>query len=175
MFGRLGRWLGLGGPTFERGLRERARDREPDQRRQAAEALGAVGEPWACEQLLALFQDVIPEVRAAAQDALRRQGAAAVTVLVRALQNGNPTVALPAAEMLGALKHLDAVRPLLIVMKFGSVEIRAAAIRALIRYGAAAVPALETAATDPDPWTRMRSEEILAEIRAANPPTSGPS
>jgi len=175
MFGRLARWLGLGGPTSGRGLREQARDVEPEQRRRAAEALGAIGEPWACDQLLALLQDMIPEVRAAAQDAIRRQGAAAVPVLVKALENGNPTVALPAAEVLGELKHPDAVRPLLIVMKFGSVESRAAAIRALIRYGTAAVPALETAATDPDPWTRIQSEAILAEIRTANPPTTGSS
>ena len=102
-------------------------------------------------------------------------GAAATEVLVKALEDADPRVAVPAAELLGELKDLDAVRPLLLVMKFGSVEIRAAATRALIAYGRSAIPGLILATQDPDPWTRMRGEEILAEIRAAentHPPSS---
>jgi HEAT repeat protein len=163
----LARWLGVGGPATARGLREQVRDDDPAERRKAADALGGVAEPWACNDLLALLKDTIAEVRDAARAALKRQGAAAVPVLVKAVENGDPRVAVPAAETLGELKHPDAVRPLMLVMKFGSVEIRAAAIRALIRYGSAAVPALQEATQDPDPWTRMRGEEILAEIRAA--------
>jgi hypothetical protein len=58
------------------------------------------------------------------------------------------------------------VRPLLLVMKFGSVEIRAAATRALIRYGRAAIPGLMLAIQDPDPWARTQGESILATIQA---------
>ena len=166
MFRWFARWLGLGKPTSARGLREQVRDDDPQQRRQAAEALGSVTEPWACDDLLLLVKDMIAEVRDAARASLRRQGVAAVPVLVKALENGDPQIAVPAAEMLGELKHPDAVRPLLLVMKFGSLEIRAAAIRTLIQYGSAAVKELEAATQDPDPWTRMRGEEILAEIRA---------
>jgi HEAT repeat protein len=174
MLGRVARWLGLGGPTTARGLREQARDAEPDQRRRAAERLGAVAEPWACDALLVLLQDVIPAVRHAARAALRAQGLAATGALVKALDHADPKIAVPAAETLGELRPPDAVRPLLLVMKFGSLEVRAAAIRALVRYGAAALPALELARQDPDPWTRMRSEEILADIRAALPPPPAP-
>jgi HEAT repeat protein len=175
MLGWLARWLGLGRPTTGRGLREQARDTEPQERLRAAEQLGTASEPWACEELLRLLQDMIPEVRDAARASLRTQGAAAVPVLVKALEHADPKIAVPAADMLAELKAPDAIRPLLLVMKFGALEIRAAAIRALIRYGSAAVPALELAQQDPDPWTRMRSEEILAEIRATlTPPASAP-
>jgi HEAT repeat protein len=175
MLGWLARWLGLGNPATGRGLREQARDPEPDQRRRAAESLGAVAEPWACDVLLRLVQDAIPEVRDAARAALHRQGAAAVGALVKLLDHADPKMAVPAAEMLGQLKAPEAVRPLLLVMKFGALDTRAAAIRALVRYGAAAVPALEVATQDPDPWTRMRSEEILADIRAALPAPAPPA
>ena len=167
MFKTLARWLGLGGPTSARGLREQARDAEPDQRRRAAEQLGTISDPWVRDELLHLLKDMVAEVREAARAALRQQGPAATGVLIKALEDGDPRVAVPAAELLGELKDESAVRPLLLVMKFGSLEIRAAAIRALIRYGPAAVPALEAATKDPDPWTRMRGEEILTEIRAA--------
>lgn len=174
MFKWFARWLGLGKPTSSRGLREQVRDDDPQQRRLAAEALGAVAEPWACDDLLLLVKDMISEVRDTARESLRRQGLAAVPVLIKALENGDPQIAVPAAEMLSELKHPDAVRPLLLVMKFGSLEIRAAAIRTLIRYGSAAVKELEVAIQDPDPWTRMRGEEILAQIRAAENASAPP-
>jgi len=172
----LAQWFGLGSPSSPRGLREQARDPEPEQRRRAAEQLGAISDPWVRDELLILLKDMFAAVRDAARESLRRQGAPAVGVLVKALEDSDPQVAVPAAEILGDLKHPDAVRPLLLVMKFGSLEVRAAAIRALIRYGQAAVPALEAAVKDPDPWTRMRGEEILADIRAASaaPPPSPP-
>jgi HEAT repeat protein len=174
----LARWLGVGGPTSARGLREQARDPDPEQRRRAAEQLGAISDPWVRDDLLLLLKDMIADVRTAARDALRRHGTAATGVLIKALEDGDPRVAVPAAELLGELKDLDAVRPLLLVMKFGSVEIRAAATRALINYGRSAIPGLILATQDPDPWTRMRGEEILAEIRArentkSDPPAPG--
>ena len=169
MFKWLTRWLAATGPQSQWALTKRVRSQEPEVRKRAAEALGGVTEPWACGELLVLFKDVFAEVRDAARDALRRQGVAATAVLVQALEHADPKVAVPAADLLGDLKDLDAVRPLLLVMKFGTVEIRAAATRALIRYGQTAVPGLILATQDPDPWTRMRGEEILAEIRAAAP------
>lgn len=175
MFNWLAQWLGLGAPSSPRGLREQARDPDPEQRRRAAEQLGTISDPWVRAELLHLLKDMMSEVREAAREALRRQGPAATGVLVKALEDGDPRVAVPAADLLGELKDQSAVRPLLLVMKFGSLEIRSAAIRALIRYGPAAVPALEAATKDPDPWTRMRGEEILAEIRAAAPAPPSPA
>jgi hypothetical protein len=173
MFKRLASWLGLGGPPSGRRLIDQAHHPEPEARRQAAEALGGVNEPWACDELLRLLKDLIPEVREAARDALRRQGPAATSVLVKALEDADPRVAVPAADLLGELKDLDAVRPLLLVMKFGSPEIRAAAARAIVRYGRAAIPGLMLAIQDPDPWTRAQGESVLAEIQANERATSG--
>jgi hypothetical protein len=166
MFRQLAGWLGLGGPISGRGLREQARDYEPEQRKRAAEALGAINEPWACDELLVLLKDMVGSVRDAARESLRKQGTAATAVLIKALEDANPRVAVPAADLLADLKDLDAVRPLLLVMKFGSVEIRAAATRALIRYGRAAIPGLMLAIQDPDLWTRTQGESILATIQA---------
>jgi HEAT repeat protein len=158
------------GPPSRRALARRVRDPEPQVRLEAAAVLSGVAEPWACDELLVLMKDVFPEVRDAARDALRRHGPAATSALVQALEHGDPKVAVPAADLLGELRDLDAVRPLLLVMKFGTVEIRAAATRALIRYGRAAIPGLILATRDPDPWTRTRGEEILTEIRASEHP-----
>jgi HEAT repeat protein len=156
-------------------LREQAYDSEPEQRRLAAEALGNVNEPWACEVLLDLLKDMIGSVRDTARDSLRKQGTAATAVLIKGLEDADPRIAVGAAELLAELKDLDAVRPLLLVMKFGSVEVRAAATRALIRYGRSAIPGLMLAVEDPDPWARMQGESILAEIQAAErTPTSAP-
>lgn len=169
MLNWLARVLGLGAPsgTDRRSLTWQAHAPDAEVRGRAAEVLGGVPEPWACDLLLALFKDLIAEVRGAARGALRRQGTAATAVLISAVEDANPQVAVPAAELLGELKDLDAVRPLLLVMKFGSPEVRAAATRALISYGRSAIPGLLLACEDPDPWTRTRGEEILAAIRLA--------
>lgn len=176
MLNWLGRVLGFGaeaGPS-RRALGWQVQAPDPAVRRHAAEQLAGVAEPWACDLLLVLFKDLIADVRAAARDALQKKGTAATGVLIRALEDADPKVAVPAAELLGASKDLDAVRPLLLVMKFGSLDIRAAATRALVSYGKAAIPGLMLACEDPDPWTRTRGEEILKAIREtenAAPPT----
>jgi HEAT repeat protein len=171
----LSRLLAGPDPQSHHALSRRVRSPEPEVRRKAAEVLGGIAEPWACDELFVLLKDVMPEVRDAARAALRQQGTAATAVLIRALEDADPKVAVPAADLLGELKDLDAVRPLLLVMKFGSVEIRAAATRALVRYGRSAIPGLVLACHDPDPWTRTRGEEILAEIRALENAAPAPS
>lgn len=167
MLNWLGRVLGFGGEAgpSRRALGWQVQAPDPGVRCHAAAQLANVAEPWACDLLLVLFKDLIADVRTAAKAALQQKGAAATAVLIKALEDGDPKVAVPAAELLGASKDLDAVRPLLLVMKFGSLEIRAAATRALISYGKAAIPALMLACEDPDPWTRTRGDEILKAIR----------
>jgi HEAT repeat protein len=171
----LTRWLAGTDPQSHYALSRRVRSPEPEVRRKAAEVLGGIAEPWACEELFVLLKDVMAEVHDTARAALRQQGTAATAVLIRALEDADPKVAVPAADLLGELKDLDAVRPLLLVMKFGTVEIRAAATRALIRYGRSAIPGLILACQDPDPWTRTRGEAILAEIRSLENAAPAPS
>src|SRR5258707_41379 len=110
MFKWLARWLAATGPKSQWVLTKRVRSQEPEVRRQTAETLGGVAEPWACDELLVLLKDVFPEIGDAARDALRRQGSAATAVLIQALEHADPKVAVPAANLLGELKDLDAVR-----------------------------------------------------------------
>ncbi|MDY3557655.1 HEAT repeat domain-containing protein [Gemmata sp. JC673] len=159
--------LGIASGVNPQSLARQVRASDPELRRRAADQLAAVSEPWAAELLLVLFKDMSGEVRAAARDGFRHQGTAATSALIKALEDADPRVAVPAAELLGEVKDLDAVRPLLLVMKFGAPETRAAATRALIRYGRSAIPGLLLACDDPDPWTRTRGEEVLAAIRLA--------
>ncbi len=126
-------------------------------------------EPWAREQLLGLLKDTIGSVRDAAREALRKQGVAAVDVLLKALDHADSKVAVYAAERLGELRAPEAIRSLLLTLKFGAVEVRAAAIRALIQYGTAAIDAINAARSDPDPWARLRLDEILNAIRGTAP------
>ncbi|AWM37947.1 hypothetical protein GobsT_39850 [Gemmata obscuriglobus] len=165
----LARTLGVGIATGanQRSLTRQVHAADPGVRRRAAELLATVPEPWAADLLLVLFKDMIAEVRAAARSGFQHQGTAATAALIKALEDADPRVAVPAAELLGEWKDLDAVRPLLLVMKFGAPETRAAATRALIRFGRAAIPGLLLACDDPDPWTRTRGEEVLAAIRLA--------
>lgn len=174
MFRWLGRWFGLGAPMSRRGVRDQVRDSVSEQRRQAAVTLGTIDEPWALDDLLVLVKDMVGVVREAARESLRKKGADAVPVLVKALEDADRQIAIPAAEMLGDLKHPDSIRPLVLVMKFGTVEVRAAAIRALIQCGSVAVPELTAAARDGDPWSRGQAEAILDAIRANETATAQP-
>ena len=135
----------------------------------AAEQLGAVNESWACDELLALLKDTIPEVRDTAREALRKQGAVAVGVLVKALEHADPKIAVPAADMLAELQAAARRGPSALARH----EVRVGRDPRGHSCGWSATrrrlcPRLQWR-QDPDPWTRMRSEEILADIRATLP------
>jgi hypothetical protein len=67
----------------------------------------------------------------------------------------------------------EAVPPLLIALKYDARPTQGAARKALARLGALAVPALEAARDEPQPWVRQQIEELLSEINAG--PLAGPS
>ena len=171
----LARWLGLGQPNTSRAIAEQAADSDPASRAKAAESLATVPEPWAREQLLNLLKDTIGAVRDAAREALRKQGVAAVDVLLKALDNADPKIAAYAAERLGELRAPEGIRSLLLALKFGAVEVRAAAIRALIQYGTTALEAILAARSDPDLWARLRLDEIVTAIRGRTPTSIAPA
>ncbi len=175
MLNWLSRWLGVGKPNSPRAIEEQANDPEPEQRTRAAEVLATVPEPWASEQLLNLLKDTVDMVRYAAREALGKHGVAAVDVLLKALDHADPKVAVYAAERLGELKAPSAIRPLLLSLKFGAVEVRGASIRALIHYGSAALAAFELVRADLDPWARLRIEKILNTIRGTQPIAKAPT
>jgi|SRR5262245_625423 len=147
-----------------------ARSADPDQRRLAAEELGASPEPWAAGELVRLLQDAHAPVREAAQASLRRHGAAAVPALFRGLEHSDPKVAASAADLLGELRPAGGVERLLMALKFGTRPVQLAATRALTRYGPTARAAVEAERAGAEPWVRRQLDEILAAPADAAPP-----
>jgi HEAT repeat protein len=174
MFAWVKRLVGGSGPPGRRGSTRDARSADPEIRMQTAERLGGVFERWAGEVLAALLGDGHPAVREAALDSLRRQGDAALRPLLGALNHADPEVGKAAADLLGRLHSAEAVGPLLSALKYAARPVQTAARRALEALGGLAVPALEAARDDPQPWVRRQVEEILVQARslpnAAGPP-----
>jgi HEAT repeat protein len=161
MFGWLRRWFGGGSP----GLIQQARSIDPQEREQAAVQLGNVPEPWAGEQLLELLPDGYSAVREAAMKSLRQHGQAALPALLTGLNHANAEVGRSSARLLAELQNPDSVDPLLRALKYNARPVQIEARRALESLGSLAVPALEAARLDPQPWVQQQIEEILRTIR----------
>ncbi len=115
------------------------------------------------------MQDSHSPVREAARDSLRQRGPAAVPVLLIALKHADANVGKTAAELLGELRAPEAVGPLLVALKYAARPVQVAARRALEGLGPLAVPALEAAREEPQPWVRRQIEEILAQAPSTSP------
>jgi HEAT repeat protein len=143
-----------------------ARSTEPDVRREAAEQFGGIPEVWAAEELLRLLTDLFTPVRDAARASLRRQGAAAVPVLLQGLSHPRLEVSVASADLLGEFPAQEAIEPLLVALKFSERPVQLAAGRALGRCGLLAVPALRAGLNEPQPWVRAQIAAALAEAEA---------
>jgi len=138
---------------------------ELQQRHGAAEALGYIGDPKAAVPLTIALDDMHPDVRLKAAEALRTIGAPAVTHLITALKEGNagvrdsagtvleqigtpavaPLIAAleekdsgirdRAAELLGTIGDPVAVAPLIGVLGEPEGDLRVAAVEALGKAG----------------------------------------
>jgi HEAT repeat protein len=139
---------------------------DPQKRQRAAEQLGAVKEAGAAERLLDLLRDPSSLVRDAAKASLRQQGPADVAVLLGGLNDSDPEVGKTAAELLGVLGRPETIPPLLTALKYNARPVQIAARRALEAFGPAAIPALENARSETQPWVRQQIEEALAQIRS---------
>lgn len=148
-----------------------SRSAEAADREAAAAALATSTEPWAGDVLLQLLVDSHTPVRAAAREALRTRGPAAVPELLRGLSHADQELALVSAELLGGVPSADVVGPLVLALKFAPRPVQLAAKRALTKLGALAVPALLAARDEPQPWIRQQVNEILAE---QPPPAENP-
>lgn len=158
----LQRIFGLGRPQLPP-LVLQARSPDPEARRDAAVQLAAVPEFWALDQLMTLLKDSEAKVREAAKASLRQLGVVAIPALRVGLDDSDPQVATVAAELLGELQMPQAVEPLLVALKFNARPVQVAARKALARMGALAVPALEAARDETQPWVRQQIEELLAQ------------
>jgi HEAT repeat protein len=168
MWGWLRRLFGGSAGPRLRVLLRQVRDADPETRRQAAVQLGAVADPRAMEELVSLLQDTHTTVREASAASLRQFGVTTFPALRRGLDHANPDIARVAAELLGELRQVEAVEPLLIALKYSARPVQLAAKRALVQCGGLAVPFLEAARTEPQPWVRQQIEEILGQIEPGN-------
>lgn len=168
MLGWLKRFF-LGEPAPDQSpLAKQAHSAEPGARERAAAQLGEVSGPWAADQLLEMLRDAHASVREAARTSLGRQGPAAFPALCRGLNHADAQVGRAAAEILGERREPEAVAPLLGALKYGARPVQNAARVALERLGDLAVPALEAAREEQQPWAQRQIEEALAQIKRAS-------
>jgi HEAT repeat protein len=146
-----------------------ARSDDPQARRQAAADLAAIPEVWAIDELARLLADRSEPVRLAAAESLRQFGVGAYPQLLDALNHVEPGVGVLAAQLLGAMGRAEAVEPLLAALSYAARPVQLAARRALEQLGPLAVPALEAARVDPQPWVHQQIEGALEKIRAPAP------
>jgi len=133
----------------------------------AAAGLGEVAEARAVVALVGLLADHEPAVQAAARASLAKLGATAMPALLVGLKDARDPVARQSAEVLGGSAHADAVAPLLHALMYANRPVQLAARRSLEQLGALAVPALEAARGEPQPWVKRQVEEALGAIRGA--------
>jgi HEAT repeat protein len=169
MLSWLRRLLGGNRPPAVPPLVEQSRDPDYSVRQKAAEALGGVNELWAATALVERLGDMFEPVRVAAQASLRRLGPASVPALAAGMKHPRDQVVVQSAELLGELGAAEGVEALMGTFKFAPRELQRAALRALIRLGAVARPALEASKDDPDPWVRQHVEDLLAALNQAKP------
>ena len=99
--------------------------------------------------------------------ALLKRGVLAAPELLSGLNHADVEVAKVSAELLGELRAVEVVRPLVVALKFAPRPVQVAARRALARLGRLAVPELEAVREDPQYWVRQQVAEILGEIRGS--------
>jgi HEAT repeat protein len=149
-----------------RQLTRQARNPDPAIRAQAAADLARRPAEHAAPELIRLLEDLHTPVREAAQNALRQLGPAVREPMLEALNHSNPEVGKFAAEALADLGGPEVVGPLIAALKYAPRPVQMACRRALIRIGPVAVPALQAAVDDPQPWLKQQVREILLELGA---------
>ena len=135
-------------------------------RRDAAVALGQIGDAEAVEPLVAGLRDDNPSVRLAAAEALGRIGdAGALVPLIAALKSPAVDIRKAAAESLGQIGDAGSLGPLTAALRDASWSVRRAAAEALGKIGdAGAVEALKVAFEDLDSNVRRAAADALAAL-----------
>ena len=128
-------------------------DPSPDVRREAADALGASGDPRSVKPLIGVLKDDSFRVRIGAAYALGKIGSPAVEPLIVALEDGNPLVREGAAIALGHIQDSRALKPLNAALMDPTPEVRESAQLALdkIRNNTAADEASTKVVREPAP------------------------
>jgi HEAT repeat protein len=136
---------------------------------EAVRALGRIKDVRAIERLVEILKDdeLYPEDRSSAAEALAMIGEPGLTPLVEALADEDSKVRLYAADALGRMKDARAVEPLLNALNDESNEVRNQAVMALGDLkDARAIEALTRALTDEDEHVRANAKHGLQRIKA---------
>jgi len=136
-------------------------------RRDAAKALGEIGDATTVEPLIAALKDPKKDVRDAVVEAIGKLGGdpRAVAAFAEPLKNGNSIAREEAASALGKIKHKSAVEHLVPVLKDEDCFVRQSAAAALGKIGdPAAVESLGQAIKDEDKDVRQAAVIALGEI-----------
>jgi HEAT repeat protein len=152
-------------------------DADPSVRREAAAALGGLGDARAVEPLSAALRNPNWEHdwrdSAAASEALGRLGEPAVGALISAFAYHSKVVRIGAAEALGTIGR-PAVQPLIALLGDPDLETRELSAQVLAAIGAEAVEPLIEALHDQAEGRRVRAARVLGDIgdpRAVEPLT----
>ncbi len=163
-------------PAVGPAMLERLTDEDPDVRRAAATVLGATRHAEAVPALITALQDEVLAVGHAAAQALGEIGdSAAVPALITAIEDPSAdwAMCINAAQALGRLGDGTAVPAMIDVLRrrWDVVQgmnttppVRKNVMEALVKLGAAAVPALLTALQDDDIKVRHGAVEALGQI-----------
>jgi HEAT repeat protein len=124
-------------------------ERDPDDCRAAAEALGRIGDPRAVEPLIGVVRESgWGFIGSTAAEALSRMGSEGAEQLLGLLADPSTDVRLTAVRALGGLGDPQAVEPLHRALSDADRDVRQAAAVALGKLGGAAVGALIDALQD---------------------------
>lgn len=161
-----GHALGKMGKAAADLLLEALRDENGKVRREAARALGDIGDGRATEALTEVLQDdEDSDVREGAARALGEIGdGRAVQPLIKALRDQGSDVRRGAAEALGNIGDAQAAQPLIDALRDKDSEVHIAAVEAVGQMGEPAVELLIQALLDDDNEVRWGAVCALGEI-----------
>jgi len=147
------------------GLIRALKDSNPYVRKEAAEALGKIGDERAVEPLIEALKDSYLAVRWKAAEALSKIGERAAGPLIEALKDSDEYVRMGAAGALGEIGDSRAVEPLIEALKDSNADVRSSAAIALGEIGdRRAVGPLIEALKDSNEFVREEAAEALGEI-----------
>jgi HEAT repeat protein len=138
------------------------RNKKPDVRAKAAEALGNIGRKYAVESLMDALKDEDASCRAAAAQALGRiEDVRAVNPLINVFKDRDSKVRVQAISALGRIADPKTIDPLVACLDDNDQDVQEAAQRALTYSNASCVESLAAAFKDKDWHGEWRAINIL--------------
>ena len=153
----------IGEPAVEQ-LINALKDEKWRVRWQAAETLGEISDVRAIKPLINTLNDENNGVRSNSIIALVKIGEPTVELLINALKDKEWRVRWQAAETLGEIRDLRAIKPLINTLNDENNGVRSNSIIALVKIGEPTVELLINVLTDKEGQIRGQAAETLGEI-----------